>query len=62
MRRSVNASGREREGLLKRREKRRATEDGPRGDGREEGSGGIGERFEKRRRVLEGRELKRRKR
>ena len=54
--RSVSGGGRE--GLLKRREKRRATEDGPRGDGRELG---IGESFDKRRRILEGREGRRRK-
>ena len=56
--RSVGGGGREREGLLKRREKRRATEDGPRGEGRELG---IGETFENRKRVMAGREGKRKK-
>ena len=56
--RSVGAGGRDRAELLKRRQKRRATEDGPRGDGRELG---IGETFEKRRKVLAGREGKTKK-
>ena len=56
--RSVSGGGREREGLLKRREKRRATEDGPRSDGRELG---IGESFEKRRKIMAGREGKRKR-
>lgn len=54
--RSVSGRG-DGDGVLKRREKRRerATEDGPRGDG-------MGEGFEKRRRILEGREAKRKRR
>ena len=49
----------ERESILHRREKRaRATEDGPRGSGLGEG---IGEVFEKKRRVMEGRSHKKRR-
>jgi U3 small nucleolar ribonucleoprotein protein LCP5 len=49
--RSVARGKEGRETKLGRREKRRATEDAPRGDG----MGGIGESFEKRRKVLAGR-------
>lgn len=53
---SRSVAGGSRGGVLERREKRkRETGDGPRGDGV-----GIGESFEKRRRVLKGREGKRR--
>ncbi|ETN44178.1 uncharacterized protein HMPREF1541_10728 [Cyphellophora europaea CBS 101466] len=45
-----SVTGGEKEGKLKRREKRRATEDAPRGDGLQ-----IGDSFEKRRKVLAGR-------
>ncbi|RMZ82642.1 hypothetical protein DV738_g1658, partial [Chaetothyriales sp. CBS 135597] len=49
---SVTLGRRERDSVLKRREKRRATEDLPRGDGT---GTGIGDSFEKKRRVLEAR-------
>ncbi|RMD41498.1 hypothetical protein DV735_g3611, partial [Chaetothyriales sp. CBS 134920] len=54
---SVSLGGRgERDSVLKRREKRRATEDLPRGEGTSNNnSGGIGDSFEKRRRILEAR-------
>ena len=51
--RSVTGGGRDRDGVHKRREKRRATEDTPRSDGM-----AIGDSFEKRRRVMDGRAAK----